>query len=375
LEKSNGSSNEQTLVMRILDWYILKRYLVTFLFTLLILIPIAVAIDISEKVDKFLARTDLSVMTILDEYYKNFIIYYTNTFMPLALFIAVILFTTKLSNNTEIVAMTNARISFTRFLYPYFIGATLITIFALGMNHFVVPNSSKERKAFEKEYLKRKNWQDNRVLNFSLQLNDSTYIYLKNYNFQSSVGSYFSIENYSGIELKQKLTADNIRWNPKDSTFKLTRYKVRKLGKDRDSIAFGNQKDTTFAFTPKDFLFKSALSQEMPSDELIDFIELSRKRGVKNLNAYLVELHKRTSLPISTYILTIIAVALAFKKKRGGIGINLALGISVMFVYVFFMKVAEVLGAVAGANSLMYVCTPNIVFGGLAIYLYYNARK
>ena len=361
--------------MKILDWYILKRYLVTFFFTLLIFIPIAVAIDISEKVDKFLARSDLDVMTIIDEYYKNFIIYYANTFMPLALFIAVILFTTKLSNNTEIVAMTNSRISFTRFLYPYFIGATLITVFALAMNHFVVPNSSKERKAFEKEYFKKKKWNDNSVRDFSLQLNDSTYIFLKTYNFRSSVGTYFAIENYSGIELKQKLQSDNIRWNPNDSTFKLTRYRVRRLGVDKDSISSGISKDTTFSFTPKDFLFKSTLSQEMPSNELVDFIDISKKRGVKNLNAYMVELHKRTSLPISTYILTIIAVALAFKKKRGGIGINLALGFAIMFIYIFFMKVSEVLGAVAGANALLYVWTPNIIFGGLAAYLYYNARK
>ena len=361
--------------MRILDWYILKRYLLTFLFTLLIFIPIAVVIDISQKVDKFLAHNDLTTMQIIDEYYKNFIIYYTNTFMPLALFIAVILFTTKLSNNTEIVAMTSARISFTRFLFPYMIGATLITIFALAMNHFVVPNSSKKRKAFEKEYLTRKKYTDNLIRDFSLQLNDSTYIYLKSFNFKSSTGTYFAIENYSGIELKEKLTADNIRWNKQDSTFRLTRYKVRKLYNERDSISAGVNLDTVFEFTPRDLLFKSALSQEMPSDELSDFIEISKKRGVKNLNAYLVELYKRTSLPLSTYILTIIAVALAFKKKRGGIGINLALGIGIMFIYVFFMKIVEVLGAVAGTNSLVYVWIPNIVFGALAAYLYNNARK
>ncbi len=361
--------------MRILDWYILKRYLVTFLFTLLILIPIAVAIDISEKVDKFLARADLSTMVIVDEYYKNFIIYYANTFMPLALFIAVILFTTKLSSNTEIVAMTNARISFTRFLYPYMIGATLITAFALLMNHFVVPSSSKERKAFENEYLTTKKFTDNLVRNFSLQLNDSTYIYLKSFNFKSSSGTYFAIENYSGIKLKQKLTADNIRWKPQDSTYVLTRYKIRKIYEERDSIFAGLNVDTTFAFTPRDLLFKSALSQEMPSDELSEFITISKKRGIKNLNAYLVELYKRTSLPLSTYILTIIAVALAFQKKRGGIGINLAVGFSIMFIYVFFMKVSEVLGAVAGAQPLLYVWIPNIVFGGLAAYLYFNARK
>lgn len=361
--------------MRILDWYILKRYLVTFIFTLLILIPIAVAIDIAEKIDKFLRHDTLTTFEIINDYYKNFIIYYANTFMPLALFIAVILFTTKLSSNTEIVAITNARISFTRFLYPYFIGATLVTIFALAMNHYVVPNSSKTRNNFEKTYIRKVKSGENSIQDFSLQLSDSTYIYLKNYNFAFSSGSFFSLEYYDGIELNYKLNADNIVWNKKDSTFKLTNYKIRKIYPKKDSIFSGVTMDTTFTFTPKDLMFKSTLSQEMPTDELIEFIEISKKRGVKNLNAYLVELHKRTSLPVSSYILTIIAVALTFKKRRGGVGVNLALGIGIMFIYVFFLKVSEVLGAVAGVNSLAYVWFPNIVFGALALYLYINARK
>ena len=123
------------------------------------------------------------------------------------------------------------------------------------------------------------------------------------------------------------------------------------------------------------FNYKNIMAQEMNSPELIEFIEISKKRGVKNLNVYLVELYKRTSLPIACYILTLIAVVLAHKKRRGGVGLNLALGISVMFIYVFFLKVAEVLGGVAGANALLNVWTPNVVFGGYAIYLYINARK
>ena len=361
--------------MRILDWYILKRYLVTFLFTLLILIPIAVAIDISEKIDKFLRDDTLTAFAIINDYYKNFIIYYANTFMPLALFIAVILVTTKLSNNTEIVAMTNAKISFTRFLYPYFIGATLVTIFALAMNHYVVPNSSKVRNNFEKTYIRKAKFGENSIHDFSLQLSDSSYIYLKSYNFRFSSGTYFSLEYYDDTELKYKLTADNIKWREKDSIFDLTNYKIRKIFPKMDSISSGIVLDTTFTFTPKDLMFKSTLSQEMPTDELIEFIDISRKRGVKNLNAYLVELHKRTSLPISSYILTIIAVALTFKKRRGGVGVNLALGIGIMFIYVFFLKVSEVLGAVAGVNSLLYVWFPNIVFGCLALFFYVKARK
>ncbi|QTE23697.1 LptF/LptG family permease [Polaribacter cellanae] len=363
--------------MKIIDWYILRRYLVTFLFTLLILIPIAIAIDVSEKIDNFLEHTNLGLEEILNDYYKNFIIYYANTFMPLALFIAVILFTSKLSNNTEIIAITNAKVSFTRFLYPYFIGASLVTIISLGMNHFVVPNSSKVRKGFEKKYLSNTREKNDLkfISDFSLQLTDSTYIYLKNYNTETNSGYNFTSETYDGLKLKSKLSADNLRYNTKDSTFSLTNWRKRLIYKDRDSIFKGNKIDTVFNFTPRDLIYKSALSQEMPSNELIKFINLSKKRGVKNLNAYLVELHKRTSLPIASYILTIIAVALAFRKRRGGTGVNLAIGIGIMFLYIFFMKIGEVLGSVAGVNSFIYVWIPNIMFGLLAIYLYWNARK
>jgi lipopolysaccharide export system permease protein len=345
------------------------------LFTLLILIPIAVAIDIAEKIDNFLYHDNLTFLQVVDDYYKNFIIYYANTFMPLAVFIAVILFTSKLANNTEIVAINNAKISFTRFLYPYFVGATLITVLALLMNHFVVPNSSKTRKKFENQYINKKKYSDNFVKDFSLQLSDSTYMYIKSFNTVKNNGYNFTHEVYSGLELKSKLIVDNISWDKKDSVFKLSNYKVRKVFKDRDSIFSGKKLDTVFAFTPKDLIYKSALAQEMPSDELLDFINISKKRGVKNLNAYLVEFHKRTSLPIATYILTIIAVALSFRKRRGGTGVSLAIGVGIMFLYVFFLKISEVLGAVAGVNSLLYVWMPNMVFGVLAIYLYRNARR
>ena len=351
--------------MKIIDWYILKRFLVTFLFTLLILIPIAIAIDVSEKIDNFLEHPNLGLNEVLNDYYLNFIIYYTNTFMPLALFIAVILFTSKLSNNTEIIAITNAKVSFTRFMYPYFIGATLITILSLGMNHYVVPNSSKIRKAFEKKYINNSKQKNalKYVSDFSLQLTDSTYIFIRSFNTENNVGNDFNSETYNGLELISKLSADRLSYNNKDSIFTLNRWRKRLVYKDKDSIFSGIKMDTVFNFTPKDLIYKSAFAQEMPSNELVAFINISKKRGVKNLNAYLVELYKRSSLPIASYILTIIAVALAFRKRRGGTGVNLAVGVGIMFLYVFFMKVGEVLGSVAGVNSLSYVWIPNILFG------------
>jgi len=361
--------------LRILNKYILKRFLLTFLFTLLILIPIAVAIDIAEKIDKFLKSDTLTLFEVVNDYYLNFIIYYVNTFMPLALFIAVIIFTSKLSNNSEIIAITNARISFTQFLYPYFIGATLITLFSLFMNHYIVPNSSEIRKKFENKYIHTAKYGDNIVRDFSLQLSDDNYMFIQHYDLSTHRGFKFSTEKYDGDRLIYRLTSENIKWIEEKSHFRLRNYRVRNIFKDRDSIFSGVTLDTVFPFTPKDLLYKSALAQEMPSGELLAFINISKKRGVKNLNAYLVEFHKRTSLPMSSYILTIIAVALAFKRRRGGTGVNLAIGFALMFVYIFFLKVSEVLGAVAGENPLLSVWIPNIVFGSLAVYLYYDAKK
>lgn len=362
--------------MRILDKYILKKYLGSFLLVLGLLLPIAIAIDISEKVDKFLRHADLSVGQIVEEYYVNFVIIYGNTFMPLALFIAVIFFTSKLAGNSEIIAIHSSKISFTRFLKPYFIGATLVTVFALTMNHFVVPSSNKVFDEFNRTYVKSKKISTNHLSNVNLQLGPNDYIHIKNYTVDRKIGYNFSYEIFEGNKLKYKLMADNIRWVEKDSTYKLINYSKRFIFNERDSIESGTKIDTTFNFMPSDLVNIDYMAKEMNTIDLIKFIDQSKERGVSNLNTYLVELHKRTSLPISSYILTFIAVALSSRRKRGGMGVNLAIGISLMFIYVFLLKIAEVLGAGADTNSFMMVWLPNIFFGAIAIYLYIkNARN
>lgn len=361
--------------MRILDKYILKKYLSSVALVLVLLLPIAIAIDVSEKIDRFLRNIDLTVGEIIKDYYINFIIIFGNTFLPLALFIAVIFFTSKLAGNTEIIAIHSAKISFTRFLRPYFIGATIITIFALFMNHFMVPHSTKIFGKFSRTYLTKKKFDAENLTNINLQLSPNDYIFLKNYRVKTNVGYSFSYEKFEGNKLTYKLYADNIRWKEKDSTFSLINYRKRIILSDRDSIKFGTKLDTSFTFTPKDLINVDYLAKEMTSIKLYEYINKSRERGVSNLNTYLVEFHKRTSLPVSSYILTFIAVALASKKRRGGMGVNLAIGITLMFVYVFFLKIAEVLGAGADTNSFIMVWSPNILFGALAIYLYLKNAK
>jgi len=361
--------------LKILDKYILKKFLSSVALVLTLLIPIAIAIDISEKVDKFLRHTNLSVGEIIRDYYVNFIIIYGNTFMPLALFIAVIFFTSKLAGNSEVIAIHSAKISFTRFLKPYFIGATIVTIFSLAMNHFVVPKSNETFNTFSNTYLKKKKINTTYLTNINLQLGPNDYIFLKNYQTIRNTGYNFSYEIFEGNKLKYKLMSDNIKWIEKDSTYQLSSYKKRYIFSDRDSIEYGRKLDTTFNFMPNDLVSIDYMAREMNSIELNNHIKQSKARGVSNLNTYLVEFHKRTSLPVSSYILTLLAVSLASKRRRGGMGVNLSIGITLMFLYVFFLKISEVLGAGADTNSLFMVWMPNMVFGAIALFLYLKNAK
>lgn len=339
--------------------------------------PIAVAIDISEKADKFLTHKDLTAISIVKDYYISFIIFFANTFLPLALFIAVIFFTSKLANNTEIIAIHSGKISFKRFIKPYILGATIVTVFALLMNHFIVPDSSEKIRKFTQKYLKRKKNDNNYLYDINLQLSPKDYVFIKRFIVDRSIGYDFFYERYEdNTKLKYKLSANSIKWNEKDSTYSLQECKKRYLFKENDSIHLEKKMDTVFNFQPKDLVSIDDLAKEMTSIKLYKHIQKSESRGVSNLNSFWVELHKRTSLPISSYILTIIAVTLSSRKKRGGMGINLAIGIGLMFIYVFFLKISEVLGAGAEANPLRAVWIPNIVFAGLAVYLYLkNAKK
>jgi len=363
--------------MKILDKYILKKYFTSFFFTIVLLIPIAIAIDISEKMSKFLAHEDLTVYKIIKEHYLNFVIFYTNMFMPLALFISIVMFVSKMAKNTEIIAITSGGISFTRLLRPFLIGSTIIFVISLYANHFVVPNANKISEAFFRKYLnKNPKYNKTYVKNINLQLDDNgNYVYIKNFNLKNNLGSYFSFEHFNDKKLKYKLTARNIKYIDSTSTYQLRNIKKRHVFKNTDFIEKISKMDTVFDFKPKDLIYVDYLAKEMSSPALYKHIKKSEKRGIKNLNAYRVELYKRTSLPFSAFILSIIGVALTHKKKRGGTGINLAIGVSLLFIYVFFMKVTEVMGASATSNALLLVWIPNILYSIIAVYLYYNAKK
>ncbi len=358
--------------MKKLDLYIINKFLGTFVFTIVLLLAIAIVIDISEKIDDFL-DSGLALSAILEQYYINFLLFYGNMFMPLVVFLAVILFTSKMAEQTEIVAYLASGISFNRLLFPYFVASTILAFVSLVINHQILPQSNSVRKEFETKYVYKK--KSKRYENIHRQIKPGEYIYIKTYNTDRNQGFDFSIEKFEGTKLKYKLTSDYINFNPEDSVFKLRNWRMRVLSDINDKISNGYQKDTTFAFLPKDLTPVDYAAETMPYFELNKFIKEQEFRGSENLSTYLVEKYRRTSMPASTYILTLIAVSLAYRKKRGGMGMNLATGLGLMVVYVFFMRIADTFAIKDDFPPLLAVWIPNMVFGILSLYLYNNARK
>ena len=358
--------------MKKLDSYIVKKFLGTFVFTIVLLLAIAIVIDISEKIDDFM-QEGITLSMIINDYYINFILFYGNMFMPLVVFLAAILFTSKMAEQTEIIAYLAGGVSFNRLLYPYFIASTILAFTSLVINHQILPKSNSVRKEFEAKYIYSK--KSKRHENIHRQIKPGEYIYIKTYNTDRNQGFDFSIEKFEGTKLKSKLTSDYINFNPEDSIYKLRNWRMRLLSDTNDEISNGYQKDTTFTFLPKDLTPVEYAAETMPYTQLNKFIEEQEFRGSENLSAYMVEKHRRTSMPASTYILTLIAVSLSFRKKRGGMGLNLAIGLGLMVLYIFFMRIADTFAIKDDFPPMLAVWIPNITFGLLSLYLYNNARK
>jgi lipopolysaccharide export system permease protein len=362
-------------MLTIIDKYILKRYLATFAVMLLMFIPIGIVIDVSEKVNKMIENkipfTEIAI------YYYNFTIYFANSLFPIFLFLSIIWFTSKLANNTEIVAILSSGISFTRFLKPYIIGASIISVFVLLMGFFIVPAASEGFNNFRYTYLKGggKEAMRGNSTDVFRQISDTEFIYVNSFNTESKMAFNFSLEKFKKEALEYKITASRIRWNPKDSTYTLYDYTKRTVGVLGDKIEKKQEVKMVFNFDLEDLAPVVYIAETLTLNKLIKFIDKEKKRGSSNVNVYLVVLYKKFSVPISAFILTIIAVSVSSMKRRGGMGINLAIGIALAFAFVFFDKIFGVMAEKSSIPPLLAVWLPNIAFGILAIYLLRNAKR
>ena len=358
--------------MKILDWYILKRYLGTFVMMLLLFIPIGITINIAEKIDKIL-ENEVPFWEVVN-YYIDFTVYFANLLFPLFLFLSVIWFTSKLAQNTEIIAFLSSGVSFWRFLRPYIIGSTIVCLGALVMGMYLAPNASKGFNEFKYTYLKR-GAEVQETSDVYRQINDNEYIYASHFQPRLNTARNFTLEHFEGNELKFKISASRLKLNEEDSTYTLTNFNKRIIGEEGDELINEISIDTVLPFEFEDLTPVSYMAETLNYQELKDFIAQEKRRGSGNINRYQVVAYKRWSLPVSAYILTVIAVAVSSMKRRGGMGVNLALGITLAFVFIFMDKVFGTIAEQSTFSPLLAVWFPNIFFGILAVYLLWNAKR
>lgn len=339
---------------------------------LLLFIPIGITVHLAEKIGKILENEVPFGEVML--YFLDFTIYFAHLLFPLFLFLSVIWFTSKLANNTEVIAFLSSGVSFSRFLRPYLTGAFIVSILALVLGLYLAPNASKGFNDFNYKYLKsNKSPVDNR--NVYRQINDNDYIYVSSFDSKNQSGQNFTLEHFEDNKMTYKIKANSIRFQEEDSTYRLLSYVKRTIGENGDELEYTRRKDTLFPFDLEDLTPVEYIAETLAYGELNRFIEKEEKRGSSNISRYKLVQYRKWSLPVSVFILTIIAVAVSSIKRRGGMGVNLAFGICIAMVFVFFDKIFGVLAAQSDFPPLIAVWFPNILFGILAGYLLYNAKR
>ena len=340
---------------------------------LLLFIPIGIMLNLAEQIGKMIDN-EAPLMEII-VYYVNFTIYIGHLLFPIFLFLSIIFFTSKMANNTEIVAILSSGVSFGRFLRPYWIGATIIAILMFVMGMFIVPEASKGFNEFKFKYLK-KGKKDRVTSNIFNQLGEKDFIYVSSFDPERQIGYNFTLEHFGEDgTLEYKLSSANIRWVPKDSIYRMTSFTKRTLRGETELVEKKRRLDTIFPFKIDDLTPVSYIGETKNLFELNDFIREQKRKGASNVNTYIMVLYKRWALPVTAFVLTVIGVAVSSIKRRGGMGVNLAFGIGVAFIYIFMDKVFGTLAEQSGFSPLLAVLIPNIAFGILGYFLLERAKR
>ena len=358
--------------MKKLDWYIVKKFLSTFFFSISLILIIVIVFDISEKIDDFL-RSEVSIKKIVFDYYLNFIPYFGNLFSPLFIFISVIYFTSKMAGNSEIIAMLNSGMSFSRLLRPFVFTSILLATLSFVLGNFIIPETNKTRIDFENKYVKRK--QKKRIKNIHMQIQKDQYIYMESYNRAKNIGYKFTLENFENNKLESKLSANYIEYDTVDNNWRVRDYKIREYFEKNEKISQGRFLDTIINLSPKDLAKNKSLVETMGMKKLNEYIKEEEIRGTSQIIYHKIEKHKRIANPFSTIILTIVAVAIGSRRIRGGAGIQLSIGLLLSFGYILFMQISTTFATNSNLLPIVAVWIPNLLFTLVALLLVKYAPK
>jgi lipopolysaccharide export system permease protein len=379
MEKFNGKKTFRetlgSLNLKLIDTYIIKKFLGTFFFCLVLILTIAVVFDFAEKIDNFMEK-QAPVKAIIFDYYMNFIPYFAMLFAPLFVFIAVIFFTSKMAISTEIIAILNSGMSFRRMMWPYFLSAFIIATFTFILTNFVIPKSNLIRMDFEDKYYHSSASKRMTVENIHRQVYKNIYVFMGSYNPISKRGSNFTIEKFNdkGM-LESKLSSTTVVYDTSLHKWSALNYYLRELKDTGEVISKGKQIDTTLTIKPDDFSRDPGFVGTMTSYELNDYIDLLRLQGSDELKLFLIEKYRRFANPFAVFILTLIGVSLSSRKIRGGIGMNIGIGLTLSFSYILFLQFASQFCLKGNLGPMLAMWIPNIIYSIIGLVLYKLAPK
>ncbi len=378
MEKHNGKKTFRealnSLNLKIIDIYIIRKFLGTFFFCIVLILAIAVVFDFAEKIDNFM-ENHAPVKAILFEYYLNFIPYFAMLFAPLFVFISVIFFTSKMAVNTEIIAILNSGMSFRRMMWPYFLSAFVIATLIFVLTNFIIPKANLVRMDFEDKYY-HSSTKRVTVENIHRQVLKNVYVYMGTFSPISNRGQNFTIEKFDDSgHLVSKLSSTSVVYDTTLHKWKALNYYLREVRDSNEVISRGKQIDTTLSINPSDIARDPGFVGTMTSRELEEYIDLLKLQGSDELKLFLIEKYRRYANPFAVFILSLIGVTLSSRKIRGGIGMNIGIGLSLSFSYILFLQFASQFSLKGNLGPMLAMWIPNIIYSIIGLVLYKLAPK
>lgn len=360
-------------IVKKLDWYIIRKFIGTYIYSILLIISISIVFDVNENLAKF-AQYHAPLKAIVFDYYANFVPYFANLFSPLFVFIAVIFFTSKLAGNSEIIAMLASGISFKRLLRPYMLSCVLISALSFYLSAFVIPHGNVIRQNFETMYKNKK--KNTAADNVMLHVDKGVVAYIQHYDNDHKHGYGFSLDKFHNKNLVSHTTAMDIQYDTiSDNKYHWTLigWKTRRLQGLREQITQGAKKDTVLMMEPTDLVYSKGQQETFTLPQLEEYISKQQVRGSANVVQYQVEYHKRIAASFASFILTIIGVSLSSKKRKGGMGLYLGIGLALSFLYIMLQTVSSTFAIQANFPPMLAAWVPNIIFAVVAWFCYRHA--
>ena len=357
--------------MKRLDYYIIKKFLGTFFFSIVLILSIAIVFHLTEKMDDFF-ENQVPLREIIFDYYLPFIPYYMNMFSSLFIFISVIFFTSKLAGNSEIIAMQASGMSYHRLMVPYFISATILFSLGMVLGGWVIPRTSERMLHFTDQYVDH--FTSDHARNIQMEVEPGTILYIESFQRRSSIGYRCSIEKFDGKTLIERITADRIYYDSLE-LWHLDNYTRRQFEDMREVLDRGKRLDFTMPIVPDEMFISAQQAHQMTTPELRHYMERQRQRGSGNVKAFEVEYHKRWASPLGAFIMTLLGVTMSSRKVRGGMGKNLGIGIVLTAGYILFSTVSTTFSVNNVMSPFMAAWLPNFIFLAISIPLYIRASK